>query len=84
MRLSWDELDEQGCADHGAPDWNSMTVVGPTKVRDARGNVTLQWSVTVHCQPALPAATPLPVPAAPPAGDPQPVVGLPAPVAAVA
>ena len=63
MQLSWDDLDELGCAEHGAPDWNTMTVVGPTKVRDARGNVTLQWSVTVHCVQAPPVspATPLPV-----------------------
>jgi hypothetical protein len=64
IKLSWDELDELGCVDHGAPDWNSMTVAGPTKVRDARGNVTLQWCVTVHCQPATP-ATPLPGPGVP-------------------
>ena len=49
MRLSCDDLDEQGCADHGAPEWNSMTVVGPTKIRDARGQVSLHGSVTVHC-----------------------------------
>ena len=42
----------QGCTDHGAPDWNSTTVVGPTKLRDGHGNVTLQWTVTVHCAPA--------------------------------
>jgi hypothetical protein len=66
MRLSWDDLDEQGCAEHGSPDWNTMTVVGPTKIRDARGNVTLQWTVTVHCEQAPPATpvTPLPVPEA--------------------
>jgi hypothetical protein len=64
MRLSWDDLDEQGCAEHGAPDWNTMTVVGPTKVRDSRGNVTLQWSVTVHCVQAPPVTpvTSLPAP----------------------
>jgi hypothetical protein len=52
MRLRWDDLDAQGCADDGAPDWNSTIVVGPTKVRDARGNVSLQWTVTVQCQRA--------------------------------
>jgi hypothetical protein len=47
--LRWDDLDLQGCTDHGAPEWNSTTVVGPTKLRDGHGNVTLQWTVTVHC-----------------------------------
>jgi hypothetical protein len=77
MQLSWDELDELGCAEHGSPDWDTMTVVGPTKVRDARGNVTLQWSVTVHC--AAPAATPLPVPVPVPvpAAAPEPVGSAP-------
>lgn len=63
IRLSWDDLDEQGCAEHGSPDWTSMTLVGPTKIRDARGHVTLHWSVTVHCEPATP-ATSIPVPEA--------------------
>jgi hypothetical protein len=62
IKLSWDDLDAQGCADHGAPDWDTMITVGPNKTRDARGNVTLQWTVTVHCEPAPRAtpATPLP------------------------
>jgi hypothetical protein len=50
MRLRWDDLDAQGCAQDGVPDWDSMIVVGPTKVRDGRGNVSLQWTVTVQCQ----------------------------------
>lgn len=81
MRLSWDDLDELGCVDHGSPDWNSMTVVGPTKVRDARGNVTLQWTVSVHCAPVsagpatpLPAAEVLPV-REPATAGPRPPLG---------
>ena len=50
LRLRWDDLDAQACAGHGSPDWDSMIVVGPTKVRDGRGNVSLQWTVTVQCQ----------------------------------
>jgi hypothetical protein len=50
MRLRWDDLDAQACAQDGVPDWDSMIVVGPTKVRDGRGNVSLQWTVTVQCQ----------------------------------
>ena len=82
MRLPWDALDEQGCIDHGAPDWNSMVIVGPTKIRDARGNVTLQWTVTVHCEPASSPATPIPVPGAPSIAELDPVE--PPPVVAVA
>ena len=70
----------QGCTDHGAPDWNSMTVVGPTKLRDGHGNVTLQWSVTVHCAPAAqaPPAPRLPDLEASTGGelDPPPPVGV--------
>jgi hypothetical protein len=84
MRLSWDDLDQQGSADHGIPDWNSMVVVGPNKIRDGRGNVTLQWTVTVHCEPASPAttATPLPAPEAPTIAELAPVE--PPPVGAAA
>jgi hypothetical protein len=28
-----------------------MIVVGPTKKRDAHGNATLEWTVTVQCRP---------------------------------
>jgi hypothetical protein len=75
MRLPWDDLDQQGCVDHAAPDWNSLTVVGPNKIRDGRGNVTLQWTVTVHCAPALPVtpATLLPAPGAPVLAELDPV-----------
>ena len=83
MRLSWDDLDEQGCAEHGAPDWNTMTIVGPTKIRDARGHVTLQWSVTVHCEPSPPVVAVVPPPAPEPAlAETDPVV--PPPLGAVA
>jgi hypothetical protein len=51
VHLSWDDLDAQGCGDDGAPEWSTMVVVGPTKRRDSRGRVTLQWSVTVQCEP---------------------------------
>jgi len=53
VHLSWDDLDAQGCGEDGTPDWSSLIVVGPTKTRDSRGNVTLQWAVTVRCRPAL-------------------------------
>ena len=62
MQLRWDDLDAQRCADDGAPDWNTMIVVGPNRVRDAHGNVSLQWTVTVQCRPTAPA---VPVPTAP-------------------
>lgn len=52
VHLSWDGVDAQGCAEDGTPDWSSMVVVGPTKSRDSRGRVTLQWSVSVQCRPA--------------------------------
>ncbi len=48
--LPWDDLDLQGCAEDGTPDWDSLIVVGPVKQRDARGNTTLQWTVTVQCR----------------------------------
>jgi hypothetical protein len=70
MKLRWDDLDAQACAEDGVPDWNSMIVVGPTKIRDARGNVTLQWTVTVQCTPPARAATGSVIPA--PAADVEP------------
>jgi hypothetical protein len=54
VHLSWDDLDAQGCGEDGSPDWSSLIVVGPNKTRDSRGNVTLQWTVTVHCVPPSP------------------------------
>jgi hypothetical protein len=67
MQLRWDSLDAQRCAEDGAPDWNTMIVVGPTKVRDGRGNVSLQWTVTVQCRPEATAAVPVqPAPAVEP------------------
>ena len=50
-RLAWDDLDAQGCAEDGTPDWSSLIVVGPMKKRDERGNVSLEWKVTVQCRP---------------------------------
>ncbi len=50
VHLSWDDLDAQGCGEDGAPDWDTLIVVGPTKRRDARGNTTLEWTVTVQCR----------------------------------
>ncbi|SDY97948.1 hypothetical protein SAMN05661080_05188 [Modestobacter sp. DSM 44400] len=50
--LPWDELHVQACGEDGTPDWGSMVVTGPVRVRDARGRTTLQWSVSVQCQPA--------------------------------
>lgn len=52
VRLSWDDLDTAGCAEHGTPDWDTLIAVGPIKRRDARGRTTLQWTVTVQCAPA--------------------------------
>ena len=51
MTVPWDDLDAQGCADDGTPDWDSLIVVGPLKRRDARGQTTLEWTVTVQCRP---------------------------------
>ena len=56
MKVPWDDLDAQGCADDGAPDWDSLIVVGPMKRRDARGHTSLEWTVTVQCRPR-PAST---------------------------
>jgi hypothetical protein len=72
MQLRWDSLDAQSCAEDGVPDWNSMIVVGPTKIRDARGHVTLQWTVTVQCAPPAGAASGSPIPA--PAVDVEPAL----------
>lgn len=69
LQLRWDDLDAQRCAEDGAPDWNSLIVVGPTKVRDGHGNVSLQWTVTVQCRPA-----PVVVPAPAPPADVEPVL----------
>ena len=69
LQLRWDDLDAQRCAEDGAPDWNTMIVVGPTKLRDAHGNVSLQWTVSVQCRPTAPA---VPVPTAP--ADNEPVL----------
>jgi hypothetical protein len=49
--LPWDDLDVQGCAEDGMPDWDTLVVVGPTKRRDPRGRTTLEWTVTVQCRP---------------------------------
>jgi hypothetical protein len=51
MTVPWDDLDAQGCGEDGTPDWDSMIVVGPMKRRDARGHVSLEWTVTVQCRP---------------------------------
>lgn len=53
----WDDLDVQGCIDHGPPLWTTMIVVGPTKVRDAHGNVSLHWAVSVQCDATAPEGT---------------------------
>lgn len=49
--LSWDDLDAQGCGPEGAPDWSTLTVVGPVKRTDGHGHTALQWTVTVDCRP---------------------------------
>ncbi len=49
--LPWDDLDSQGCAEDGTPEWNTLIVVGPMKRRDGHGNTTLEWTVTVQCRP---------------------------------
>ena len=51
MTVPWDDLDAQGCGEDGAPDWDSLIVVGPMKRRDARGHTSLEWTVTVQCRP---------------------------------
>ena len=51
LPLPWDDLDAEGCAEDGAPDWNTLIVVGPVKRRDQHGRVTLEWTATVQCQP---------------------------------
>ena len=49
--LPWDDLDAQGCAEDGTPDWETLIVVGPLKRREAHDHVTLEWTVTVQCRP---------------------------------
>ncbi len=51
LALPWDDLDDQGCADDGAPDWHTLIIVGPLKRRDGHGHTTLEWTVTVQCRP---------------------------------
>jgi hypothetical protein len=51
ITVPWDDLDAQACGEDGAPDWDSLIVVGPMKRRDARGHTTLEWTVTVQCRP---------------------------------
>jgi hypothetical protein len=51
VRVPWDDLDEQSCGDDGAPDWTTLIVTGPTRRRDAHGNVSLEWTVTAQCRP---------------------------------
>ncbi len=49
VHLPWDDLDSQACAEHGAPEWHTLIVVGPMKRRHSRGHATLEWTVTVQC-----------------------------------
>lgn len=49
--LPWDDLDVQGCAEDGMPDWTTLIVVGPVKRRGPRGQTTLEWTVKVQCRP---------------------------------
>jgi len=51
VSLPWDDLDDQGCAESGAPDWTTLIITGPTRRRDARGHVSLEWTVTAQCRP---------------------------------
>jgi hypothetical protein len=53
----WDDLDEQGYAEDGAPDWTTLVVTGPTRRRGARGHVSLEWTATAQSRPAV--STPL-------------------------
>lgn len=55
--LPWDELHVQACAEDGEPDWSTMIVTGPTRTRDARGQTSLQWIVTVRCSVSRPVTT---------------------------
>jgi hypothetical protein len=57
VSVPWDDLDEQGCAEDGAPDWTTLIVTGPTRRRGPRGHVSLEWTVTAQCRPAV--STPL-------------------------
>lgn len=50
-RLAWDDLDAQECGADSAPDWSSLVVVGPMKRRDKRGQLMLEWTVSVQCRP---------------------------------
>jgi hypothetical protein len=65
MTVPWDDLDSQGCADDGMPDWDSMIVVGPMKRRDSRGHTSLEWTVTVQCRPRPAPAQPAPASTSP-------------------
>ncbi len=51
VAVPWDDLDQSACAEDGAPDWSTLIVTGPTRRRDGRGNVSLEWTVTAQCRP---------------------------------
>jgi hypothetical protein len=53
VSVPWDDLDEQGCAEDGAPDWTTLIVTGPTRRRGPRGQVSLEWTVTAQCRPVV-------------------------------
>jgi hypothetical protein len=53
VSVPWDDLDEQGCADDGRPDWATLIITGPTRRRDAHGHVSLEWTVTAQCRTPL-------------------------------
>jgi hypothetical protein len=52
ITLPWDDLDIQACADDGEPAWNTLIITGPVKRRGVHGQVSLEWTVTVQCQPS--------------------------------
>jgi hypothetical protein len=51
VRVPWDDLDAQTCAEDGQPDWSTLTVTGPTRLRGPHGQSSLVWTVSVQCPP---------------------------------
>jgi hypothetical protein len=52
VNVPWDDLDVQACGHDGQPDWSTLVVTGPTRRRGPYGQSSLEWTVSVQCQPS--------------------------------